>query len=434
MAPHDLPAEPGLRVADRINLKKPSSEAARHFVAAAFGSGFGYDNYATASSPQRSVLLARAEDRFNELCDTLLPPKMSMQVTLREAKSEQGEEAVDVLVADAHRGYTPLGQRGEGVRRQLAVMGTLLAAGDGDGHTLLLLDEPERSLHADAQHQYRRFLDRLAESPRVQVVYSTHSPSMIPTARAHRIRVLERATRDDGVATSRLVKGPVDRNFLPVRTSLGLTAADSLLFAPVTLVVEGLSELFALPTLLRTLGDAGADGFQDAAELLDRVHVLAGGGDMIPQYCRMAASQGCRPVVFVDGDKLEPFLEKVRAIEPPPPIVTLPDGVEFEEVFRTAVLFQALRDAAEQREGPDAAAAVNETAWDLWKSSNPRTLPFSKHLKQWLAGLPVPVRLDKPGVNRRAAQLSSADNVTAEGTAALRRLLGYVRQLLDGIG
>ena len=83
----------------------------------------------------------------------------------------------------------------------------------------------------------------------------THSPYMINPMRPEQVRLLRRNIVD-GKPTSSNVRQATDSNFLQLRTSLGISASDSLLFAPVTVVIEGDTEFKCLAPLIKKLADA----------------------------------------------------------------------------------------------------------------------------------------------------------------------------------
>ena len=58
-----------------------------------------------------------------------------------------------------------------------------------DKELILLLDEPEISLHALAQSDFLAYIDTLAESH--QIIYTTHSPFMVESDHLDEVRVVE---------------------------------------------------------------------------------------------------------------------------------------------------------------------------------------------------------------------------------------------------
>jgi predicted ATP-dependent endonuclease of OLD family len=175
------------------------------------------------------------------------------------------------------------------VRRIVSLMAALSEVDPDAGHTYILFDEPENSLHADSQHMLRRVLEDLAAHPTVQVVYATHSPSMINTMRPHAVRLLHRVSTD-GRACTRIDNRPYAENYRAVRASLGITPADSLLYAPLAVIVEGITEVVALPIALERFQKQGIEGFGDREELLSQTGFIEGGGDSFPYLCRLAKS------------------------------------------------------------------------------------------------------------------------------------------------
>lgn len=83
----------------------------------------------------------------------------------------------------------------------------------GDPPLVLLLDEPGHSLHGAAQGDLLRFIDRRLASHH-QVIYTTHSPFMIPPAGASAVRAVEAGEEGSRVSTDLDSVGPETR--LPI--------------------------------------------------------------------------------------------------------------------------------------------------------------------------------------------------------------------------
>jgi energy-coupling factor transporter ATP-binding protein EcfA2 len=135
---------------------------------------------------------------------------------------------------------------------------------------VILLDEPGLSLHAKAQTDLLRYFEEKLK-PKYQVVYSTHSPFMVPTDNLMRARTVEDIVRrgPDGQVTEVLgtkVSGDVlstDRDTLfPLQGALGYEITQSLFVGKHTLLVEGPSDLLYLKAFseeLRARGKAPLD-------------------------------------------------------------------------------------------------------------------------------------------------------------------------------
>jgi predicted ATP-dependent endonuclease of OLD family len=382
----------------------------------ALGAAFTFQKLGSSSPMQVERQLGLAENSLNHQAKKGMPSSLGIAWKLRSAADGKG---VHCYLTDAHGAYTPLGTRGSGIRRVMSVLANLLSHDFREGHSIVLFDEPETSLHADSQHLLRRLLEDIAAMPRVQVVYATHSPSMINVMRPNSIRLFQRTVKEEK-ATTVIENQAFRENYYPVRASLGLTPADSLLYAPVTIIVEGETELLNLASLILKLAAARVAGFEDAEIVLAQTHILDGMGDRFGHLCRLARSQGATPVIFLDGDKRK-HLPKFKVDGEC--VVILDDEDEFEQLIPGSVYFQALADAI-GGEGEQ----INEEAYRQWEASAelPSRMAFSKRVGRWLDSLDV-AEPRKARVMSRAIELVSPSQVKAD---RLRELLGHIRRLL----
>jgi predicted ATP-dependent endonuclease of OLD family len=306
----------------------------------------------------------------------------------------------------------------------MAILAGLMSNDFSSGHWVVLFDEPENSLHADSQHVLRRLFEELASRPNLQVVYATHSPSMINPLRPQSVRLFRRETREEK-ATTAIDNAPFKGNFLPVRASLGLTPADSLLYAPVSIVVEGDTEAIGLPLLMLKLAKDNVEGFQNVEVLLSQCSFLDGMGDKLGFVCQMAKSQGAKPIIFVDGDKKRHLAQhKLDENHSDVPVVMLADGQEFEQLVPEDIYFQALAEIVSDDKG-----LITAESYRVWeKGANlPARMVFTKRVVRWLDSLGL-LEPNKARVMRRAIELVDARQVVME---PLRQLLGEIERLLQ---
>jgi len=408
------------QIRDVINPQKANGLEER-LLRQAFGREFQFGALTKLSTIGVLREFERAEQRLNVLVERVIPKALGLTWTIRAQPDMSG---LGFLLRDHHGGVTALGSRGSGIRKVMSVLAHLMDHNFDQSHTLVLFDEPENSLHADSQHLVRQLLENLAEKPNIQVVYATHSPAMINTMRPQSIRLLRRETRD-GKATTIIDNQPFGDNYLPVRTSLGITPADSLLYAPLTVVVEGDTEVVGLQLLLLKLGDAGVTGFEEARQLLEQSHFLDGMGDRYPFVCKMAKSQGAKAVIFLDGDKVRHLAQhKLQEHHPDVPVVTLPNEQEFEQLVPRAVYFQAIAEVLgiEPEE-------ITEERYSEWEhtANLPRQLMFSKRVDRWLSSKQIN-QWSKPRVMRRAIELVDVEQVNP---TPLLELVQKLKMLLD---
>jgi predicted ATPase len=406
---------PPAEIRDTIDCAKPN-EVEHKLFRVALGREFKFDQLASLSHVLFERQLGQAKENLNRQISVFLPPALGIEWELRGMTDRKG---IHCYLKDSKGGYTAFGSRGTGVRRVMAILAWLMAHNFEKDNWLVLFDEPETSLHADSQHFLRLVLENLGAKHNIQVVYATHSPSMINVMRPNSIRLLNRE-RVTGKATTSIDNRPFAENFFPVRTSLGITPADSLLYASLTVVVEGESESIGLPLLLLKLAEASVPGFERVRTLLSQAHFLDGMGDRYPFICKLAKSQGARVIIFLDGDKKKHIVKhKLDQSHPDVPIVTLADGEEFEQIVPREFYFRALAEILADR-----ASKVSFEGYSQWEQGAglPEKMMFSKRVDKWLDTLQI-TEWSKPQVTRRAIELTNVDGVK---TAPL---LEFVKQM-----
>lgn len=121
-------------------------------------------------------------------------------------------------------------------------------------NVILLLDEPGTSLHAKAQEDLLRyFKEKLI--PNHQVIYTTHSPFMVPTDNLLAARTVEDVVKRDAQGNITDILGTkvredvlsVDRETLfPLQGALGYEITQTLFIGKNSLLVEGPSDILYL--------------------------------------------------------------------------------------------------------------------------------------------------------------------------------------------
>jgi predicted ATPase len=181
---------------------------------------------------------------------------------------------------------------------------------------ILLMDEPDAYLSAMGQQDLLRVLEEFARpegtSREDQVLYVTHSPFLINRNAAHRIRVLDKGSNEEG---TRVVRDVARTHYEPLRSSLGAYVAETAFIGGSNLIVEGLSDqvmLAALSNLLRARGLAASA----VLDLNEVTIVPAGSAASVPYIAYLARGRDqIRPacVALLDGDG--PGLEAVKKLK-----------------------------------------------------------------------------------------------------------------------
>lgn len=145
--------------------------------------------------------------------------------------------------------------RGLGYNNVLFMATELVLLRDGDELALLLIEEPEAHLHPQLQERVQQLIEKNANIPeegkrRVQVIMTTHSPSLAAGADIACMTLVHRAQLFSlGHGKTKLKK--TDYDFL--RRFIDATKAN-LFFARGVAIVEGPAEAILLPALAEACG------------------------------------------------------------------------------------------------------------------------------------------------------------------------------------
>lgn len=174
------------------------------------------------------------------------------------------------------------------------------------GEQILLMDEPDTYLSAEAQQDLIRVFRDLAEpGPGVdplQVIYVTHSPFLLDKNHAERIRVLEKGTGFEG---TRVVPNASRNHYEPLRSAFGPLVGESAFVGSVNLIVEGAADQILLAgtaNLTRLRSPSVMDDTLD----LNRLTIVLGGsaGEIAYAVFRVRGQGADKPpaVVLLDAD------------------------------------------------------------------------------------------------------------------------------------
>jgi energy-coupling factor transporter ATP-binding protein EcfA2 len=168
---------------------------------------------------------------------------------------------------------------------------------------ILLLDEPGTSLHAKAQADLLRyFKERLL--PDHQLIYTTHSPFMVPPDDLMSARTVEDVVKRDEQGSVTEVLGTkvgedvlsVDRETLfPLQGALGYEITQTLFIGKDSLLVEGPSDILFLKAFSNALQGAGRTSLSPRWTI-----VPTGGVDKIGAFMSLLYGNKMNIAVFTD--------------------------------------------------------------------------------------------------------------------------------------
>lgn len=160
-------------------------------------------------------------------------------------------------------------------------------------NAVLLLDEPGLYLHAKSQGD---LLKHFEEDFTNQIIYSTHSPFMVPTHNLDSVRTVSIA---DKVGTT-VTNNPTgdSRTLFPLQAALGYDLAQSLFVGPNNLVVEGVTDFWLISTISAYLSDIGKAGLSS-----DLTITPAGGAQKVSYMVALLTSESLNVIVLLDKEK-----------------------------------------------------------------------------------------------------------------------------------
>jgi energy-coupling factor transporter ATP-binding protein EcfA2 len=211
---------------------------------------------------------------------------------------------LDTFVSDPNAAYdveVNLDERSRGLRWFFSFYVTFAADTKGGSaeNAVLLLDEPGLFLHARSQGDLLRYLRLDLKN---QVIYTTHSPFMVPVDALNEIRTVG-IDPDKGTEVSDTPTGDAATLF-PLQAALGFDLAQSLFVGPNNLIVEGVTDYWILTAISEYLRSEGASALP-----ADVTITPAGGAQKIVYLVALLTSERLKVIVLLDD---EPFAKRTR--------------------------------------------------------------------------------------------------------------------------
>jgi predicted ATP-dependent endonuclease of OLD family len=269
----------------------------------------------------REALKATCEAASNEITEEIFQfwsqnNALEVVIEIDNAKPKDPAPFNAGLVADIrikntnHKATLPLSERSAGFVWFFSFLAQFkqLKKTPGNANAVILLDEPGLTLHGKAQGDLLRYIvERLL--PDHQVIFTTHSPFMVPMDRLADVRIVEdvvveqKGKRPDvrGTKVRSDVLEVSDDTLFPLQGALGYEVTQSLFIGANTLLVEGASDILYLRVLSQALTKRRREG-------LDSKWILcpSGGIDKIAPFVRLFGGNRINVAVLSDvanGDK-----------------------------------------------------------------------------------------------------------------------------------
>lgn len=258
---------------------------------------------------------ARLQAASNNITDQMLEywtqnPDLSVAVRVEQARSGDPAPLNSGTIAWArinnhlHRVDTPFSERSAGFVWFFSFLVKFAQVKDEETPVVLLLDEPGLTLHGKAQADLLRFFkDKLA--PHHQIIYSTHSPFMVPADELASVRIVEDQVEMKGVRRMPLgtkVRSDVltrdPDTLFPLQGALGYDITQSLFVGKHTMLLEGPGDILYIQALSDALKRRGRTGLDTRWTLCP-----AGGIDKIRPFVAMFSGNALHIAVLSDQAK-----------------------------------------------------------------------------------------------------------------------------------
>jgi predicted ATP-dependent endonuclease of OLD family len=204
---------------------------------------------------------------------------------------------LDTLVYDENADYpveVNLDERSRGFRWFFSFYIAFSAdtQGGAAANAVLLLDEPGLYLHARSQED---LLNHLRSDYTNQILYTTHSPFMIPPDEIEIVRTVN--ISDRGTEVTKDPSGD-SRTLFPIQAALGYNLSQTLFIGTANLVVEGVTDFWFLSSVNDYFTESGK------TPLIEKMVLTpAGGAGKVSYMTSLLASQELDVIVLLDDDK-----------------------------------------------------------------------------------------------------------------------------------
>lgn len=205
---------------------------------------------------------------------------------------------LDTIISDPTATYdveVNLNERSRGFQWFFAFYITFSADTDG-GHAenaILLLDEPGLYLHAKSQSD---LLQHLESDFSNQILYSTHSPFMVPTHALDSVRTVN-IGETSGTTVTNDPTGDA-KTLFPLQAALGYDLAQSLFVGPNNLVVEGVTDFWILSAVSAYASEKGKASMSPMLTITP-----AGGAQKVSYMVALLTSESLNVLVLLDTER-----------------------------------------------------------------------------------------------------------------------------------
>ena len=261
-------------------------------------------------------LNARCEAAANRITDQIFEywtqnDELQIQVLLTEGKPEDkppfnaGPIARARVENNLHRVSVPFSERSAGFIWFFSFLVKFAQIKKQQGNVIILLDEPGLTLHGTAQKDLLRYFKEQLE-PKHQLIYTTHSPFMVPADNLASVRTVEdvvtvdtrgrKQSQGTKIRSDILTTDP-QTNF-PIFGAMGFEVAQTLIIGKNILLVEGPSDILYLQAASAVLKKLGRVFLNPAWAICP-----SGGIDKVMPFVRLFYANKLNIAVLTDFER-----------------------------------------------------------------------------------------------------------------------------------
>lgn len=204
---------------------------------------------------------------------------------------------------------TSVTERSEGFKWWTAFFLDLsLSRAIGTGTSIILLDNPATELHDEGKGDVQKFLTKVTNNGKLQIIYATHERALIDPWRIERIRIVEK--KPEGTKIEKVRSNTRGDLMNKIRRNIGSPAKYSLFGAPQTINFEGISDMHFFSAFNEFFEQINLEYLNKDSYSINALDSM----NEAPISCKLYKNLGFNFVIIVDsGQKTRDMIKKLES-------------------------------------------------------------------------------------------------------------------------
>ncbi|EKE21710.1 MAG: ATP-dependent OLD family endonuclease [uncultured bacterium] len=206
-----------------------------------------------------SEITADFKDDFSQKIHGIENDNLSIEFNIEKRAEEDSivKDYIDFAVKTIEGKVLPVRMRSQGMIWFLSFWLALKSL--KEKKSIILVDEPDRSLHINAQKDLLSVFEKISNKFKHQIIYTTHAPSLVPLETVFRIYLVFN-DKDDGTLCENILKTQIGNSknkqeaISLVNYAIGCEVPhENLIFKKNNVIVEGLSDFMHIQAMAKIL-------------------------------------------------------------------------------------------------------------------------------------------------------------------------------------